>query len=144
MATAIQKTVKDSMPGVGYGLAAPASGITGWQSLGNAVSTASSPQTFTLALPGPISRGKLRLRAYNIAGAAATTFSFQVVGTDGTSKSVLVPPTPAVGPGSIGAAMEVNLVREFLSELSLTSISVIVTTATASGTGTVDFEIFGS
>lgn len=144
MATAIQKTIKDSMPGVGYGLAAPASGITAWQSLGNAVSTASSPQTFTLALPGPISRGKIRLRAYNIGGAAATTFSFEVIGTDGTNKSVIVPPTPAAGPGSIGAAMEINLVNEFLSEIAMNSISVIVTTATTSGTGTVDFEIFGS
>lgn len=138
------QTVKRFLPGPGFANLAPSSTQTAWQKTGVALSTASSPVTSTLTLPGPISGGYIHVRAYNVGGAAATTFSFQVTGTDGTSVAILVAPTAAVGPGATGANEEVNLVYLFLTELVLTSVSVIVTVATAGGTGTLDWEILGN
>jgi hypothetical protein len=134
-------SVKDIMPG-GFPDVAPASNPNAWRKQGVALSTATSPLTSTLTLPKTIQKGKIRIRTSNV-GTLAGTFSFSVTGTDGTS-TVDLANIPASGSISIASnGNEVERIFEFMTELLLTSVSVIATQTGAGGTSTLDWEIFG-
>jgi hypothetical protein len=143
-AIAITQTVKDIMPNIGFADVAPSTTATPWRRLGVALTTATSPLTSTLTLPKPVQKGYIRIRTSNI-GVIAGTFSFTVTGTDGTNSVDLanIPASSSLAFGGTGAT-ECERVVPFMTELLLTSVSVIATQTGVGGTSTLDWEIFGS
>lgn len=86
--------------------------------------------------PGFISRGWVRVKTSSI-NAATTTASFTVKGTDGTTTVFLITQANLL-PGA-AANQAIDVILPFMSDLNLTSVTVIVTTAT--NTGTFDIEL---
>src|SRR5215472_3022974 len=102
----------------------PASSLAAWRRQGVAVSTATSPLTSTLTLPKAISKGVIRIRLSNV-GTIAGTFAVAVTGTDGTSTVDLANIPASTSIAITSNANEVERSFPFITELVLTSVSVI-------------------
>lgn len=92
--------------------------------------------TFTpLPGPGTITRGWVRVKTTSV-NAATTSATASVRGTDGTT-TVFFGAVPNAIP-SAGANQAVDYIIPFMSDLNITSVIVVVTTAT--NTATFDVE----
>jgi hypothetical protein len=129
---AIRKSVAAILQGVG---AAAARGA-------KATAAPSASMTFTLTnfSGGAINAGTVRAKIAGYTGGGGLT-SMAVRGTDGTN-------TVDLGQvaGSGVAASWVDVMEDFITDLNLTSITVVVTLAAAptGGTQTADCEVWGA
>lgn len=110
------------------------------QAIGVATAGAGGSQTVTFTPftgPGTITRGWVRVKTSSI-NAATTTASFVLKGSDGTTTVFLANVANLLASGA-AANQAVDVIVPFMSDLNLTSLIVIVTTAT--NTATFDIEV---
>lgn len=127
---AIRKSVAAVLQGMG---AAGARGAKG-------TATPAAVNTITLTLNQPINCGTVRAKAGGYTGGGGLT-SMSVKGTDGTSTVDL-----GLVNGSGTATNVVDVMEDFVTDLNLTSLTVVLTLAGAptGGTPTVDAEVWGA
>jgi len=128
---AINKSVAAILQGVG------AAGARG----ARATATPAASMTFTLTnFLGPINAGTVRVKIAGYTGGGGLT-SVAVRGSDGTN-------TVDLGQvaGSGVAASWVDVMEDFITDLNLTTVTVVVTLAAAptGGTQTADAEVWGA
>lgn len=96
--------------------------------------------TFTLnTFVNYVRSGRIRIKNTATGGAGAGVSGLQITGTDGTTTVVLHFDTNAFPTNSF-----FDRVFDFMSELNLNSISLLVTTVNGGGAGTIDIEIAGN
>ena|SRR2546430_4410840 len=98
--------------------------------------------TTTYALTGFLNfirAGRLRWKINPPAGAAGQVTGVKVTATDGTTTVTLYQDTVARTAGE-----NIDWLYAFISELNLTTVSVLITTAAAGAASTVDVEVTGS
>lgn len=127
---AIFKSVAATLQGMGTGAARG----------GRATATPAAVNTMTITLNLPVNCGTVRAKAAGYTGGGGLT-SMSVKGTDGTSTVDLGTVT-----GAGTATNVVDVMEDFVTDLNLTSITVVLTLAGAptGGTPTVDAEVWGA
>lgn len=128
---AIQKSCAAVLAGMG------AAGARG----GKATMAAVAVNTMTIPIVGgPLNTGIVRAKASGYTGAGGLT-SMSVKGTDGTSTVDL-----GLINGSGTATNVVDVMLEFITDLNLTSVTVVLTLAGAptGGTPVADAEVWGA
>lgn len=114
-----------------------------WQSVGNALTTVASPQTTTLALPAPLTRGRWRIKLYNTTN--TPTFIVKANFGDGTNTSDVLLPLAAFTPtDEAHVPSGIELSGEFILDINATTFNVVTTLAGAGGTASMDIEVFGA
>src|SRR5215469_15665732 len=109
------------------------------QAIGVATAGGGGSQTVTFTPfsgPGTITRGWVRIKTSSI-NAATTSVTAVIKGTDGTT-TVFFPPMPNPLP-SAAANQAADFMEPFMTDLNITSLIVIVTSAT--NTATFDIEV---
>jgi hypothetical protein len=83
--------------------------------------------------------GRIRFKTTATGGAASQITGIKITGTDGTNTVTLYQDTTARTANEFE-----DFLYSFISELNLTTVTVIVTTANAGGAATADLEIAGN
>lgn len=98
--------------------------------------------TTTYALTGFINfvrSGRLRFKIIPPAGAAGQITGIKVTATDGTTTLTLYQDTVARTAGE-----NIDWLYSFISDLNLTTVNLLITTAAAGAASTIDVEITGN
>lgn len=98
--------------------------------------------TTTFALTGFINfvrSGRIRFKTTATGGAASGVTAIKITGTDGSTTVTLYQDTTVRTTNEF-----LDLLFAFISELNLTTISVLITTPNAGGAATADLEITGN
>jgi hypothetical protein len=143
---AIVNSIRKQIQGAGIPNWGAPTGINptpGNQSVGISLSTGSAQNNALTLSPG-LSRGKFRIRIYSLGGTNPTIIARAYL-YDGTSAvDVMLPestiaPTLTTSPGPCG----MDFLREFVTEITATSLCVITTLAGTSPTAQMDLECYG-
>lgn len=98
--------------------------------------------TTTYALTGFLNfirTGRLRFKIIPPAGAAGQITGIKVTATDGTTTVTLYQDTVARTAGE-----NIDWLYSFISDLNLTTVSLLITTAAAGAASTIDVEVTGN
>jgi hypothetical protein len=108
--------------------------------LAQAVVNTATTTTYTLTgFTNYVRTGRIRFKIIPPAGAAGQITGIQITATDGTTTVTLYQDSTARAAGT-----NLDFLYSFISELNLTTVSVLVTTAAVGAASTADLEITGN